>query len=100
MSEDPVYFGRRPAVNMRYFPQLAGGGRQKPPVCELVRSILSGAERTEVWEGAADIRFYAAPDNELDAFQPREVRRGYRYSLAMSIDDLEVLEQLGEARGR
>jgi hypothetical protein len=69
-------------------------------VCELVRSILSDAERTEVWEGRADIRFYPAPDNELDAFRPLEVRRGYRYSLTMAIDDLEVLEELGEVRGR
>ena len=100
VSEDPVYFGKRPAVNLRYFPQLAGGGRAKPPVCELVRSILSGAERTEVWEGEADIRFFPAPDNELDVFQPRDVRRGYRYSLTMAIDDLEVLEELDEVRGR
>lgn len=50
-SADPVYFGKRPAVNMRYFPQLAGAGRAKPPVCELVRSLLSEAQRTEIWEG-------------------------------------------------
>ena len=41
VSDDPVYFGKRPGVNMRYFPQLAGGGKAKPAVCELVRSILS-----------------------------------------------------------
>jgi hypothetical protein len=51
VSDDPVYFGKRPVVNLRYFPQLAGGGKAKPAVCELVRSILSGAQRTEVWQG-------------------------------------------------
>jgi Acetoacetate decarboxylase (ADC) len=98
VSDDPVYFGKRPVVNLRYFPQLAGAGKAKPPVCELVRSILSGTERTEVWEGEADLRFFPAPDNELDPLQPVAVHRGYRYSMKMTIDDLEVLEELGEVR--
>jgi hypothetical protein len=92
VSEDPVYLGKRMVVNLRYFPQLAGGGKAKPPVCELVRSILSNPQRTEVWEGGALLEFFPAPDGELDAFQPVRVRRGYRYSMAMTIDDLEVLE--------
>jgi acetoacetate decarboxylase len=98
VSDDPVYMGKRPVVNLRYFPQLAGGGKAKPPVCELVRSILSGAQRTDVWEGKADIKFFPAPDNELDAFRPVRVRGGYRYSMTMVIDDLEVLEELGGIR--
>lgn len=96
ISTDPVYLGKRTVVNMRYFPQLAGGGKARPPVCELVRSVLQDVQRTDVWEGEADIEFFPAPDNELDAFQPLKVRRGYRYSMAMTIADLEVLEQLGE----
>jgi acetoacetate decarboxylase len=98
VSDDPVYLGRRPVVNMRYFPQLAAGGRERPPVCELVRSILSDTERTEVWEGEAALEFFPAPDNELDPFQPVKVHRGYRYSMKMTIDDLEVLEVLGSVR--
>ncbi|HLA81786.1 MAG TPA: acetoacetate decarboxylase family protein, partial [Thermoleophilia bacterium] len=84
----------RPVVNLRYFPQLAGGGKAQPAVNELVRSILSGAQRTEVWEGAATLDLFPAPDNELDAFRPVAVRRGYRYGMTMTIDDLEVLEVL------
>jgi acetoacetate decarboxylase len=95
VSDDPVYLGKRPVINMRYFPQLAGGGHAQPPVWELVRSILADVRRTEVWEGAADLRFFPAPDQELDALQPVRVRRGYRYSMAFTLDDLEVLEQLG-----
>jgi hypothetical protein len=98
LSDDPLYFGKRPVVNMRFFPQLAGGGMTAPPVCELVRSILSDANRTDIWEGTADLSFFAAPDNELDVFQPLEVRRGYRYSLTMTIDDLEILETLPGVR--
>lgn len=95
VSEDPIYLGKRPVVNMRYFPQLAGGGAARPPVYELVRSIMSGVQRTEVWEGPASLDFFPAPDNELDALQPVAVRRGYRYSMSMTIEDLEVLETLG-----
>ena len=98
VSDDPVYLGMRPVVNMRYFPQLAGGGTARPPVWELVRSIMSGVQRTEVWEGPATLDFFAAPDNELDALRPVEVRGGYRYSMAMTIDDLEMLETV-EAPG-
>jgi acetoacetate decarboxylase len=95
VSDDPVYLGKRPVVNMRYFPQLAGGGRASPPVWELVRSIMSGVQRTAVWEGSATLDFFSAPDNELDALCPIHVRRGYRYSMAMTIEDLEVLETIG-----
>ncbi len=94
VSDDPVYLGKRRVVNRRYFPQLAGGGAAKPPVDELVRSILSGVTQTEVWEGEAYLKFFPAPDNELDAFHPLEVRRGYRYSMVLTIGDLEVLEDL------
>jgi hypothetical protein len=95
ISDDPVYFGKRPVVNLRYFPQLAGAGKAKPSVCELVRSILHGVQRTEIWEGRADLRFFPSPDNELDSFQPVRVRAGYRYTMTMTIDDLEILEVLG-----
>ena len=94
LSDDPVYLGKRPVVNMRYFPQLAGGGLAHPPVWELVRSVMSGVQRTEVWEGSASLDFFAAPDNELDALRPVTVRRGYRYSMTMTIEDLEVLRTL------
>jgi len=92
ISNDAVYLGKRPVVNMRYFPHLAGGGTARPPVWELVRSVMSGVQRTEVWEGPATLAFFPAPDNELDALRPQTVRRGYRYSMAMTIEDLEVLE--------
>jgi acetoacetate decarboxylase len=95
ISDDPLYLGKRPVINMRYFPQLAGGGRAQPPVWELVRSLLADAQRTEVWEGTADLRFFPAPDQELDALQPVRVRRGYRYNMSFTVNDLEVLERLG-----
>jgi hypothetical protein len=91
VSDDPVYLGKRPVVNRRYFPQLAGGGKQPAPVDELVRSVLSDVRQTEVLEGPAALEFFSAPDNELEALQPLMVRRGYRYAMTMTINDLEVL---------
>jgi Acetoacetate decarboxylase (ADC) len=84
-----VFLGRRPVINVRHFPRLSAGQHDKPAVHELVRSRLSGATRTEVWEGAATLSYYPAPDAELDALAPQQVRRGYRYSTAFQIDDLE-----------
>jgi acetoacetate decarboxylase len=98
VSEDPVFIGKRPVINLRYFPQLAGGGSARPAVCELVRSIVSTGERTETWEGKADLKLYPAPDMELDVFQPVKVRAGYRYSTTWTIDDLEVLEVMDDVR--
>jgi hypothetical protein len=94
ISQDPVYLGSRTILNVRHFPQLAGGSSAKPSVHELVRSILSGAQRTDVWEGSATLDFFPAPDQELDVFQPRRIRRGFRYSAAFRVDDLEVVAKL------
>jgi acetoacetate decarboxylase len=72
------------------------GGHQhdQPAVHELVRSRLSGATRTDIWEGAATLSYHPAPDAELDALAPVQVRRGYRYSTTFQIDDLDVLTDL------
>jgi len=94
VSEDPVFLGRRPVVNVRHFPRLTAGQHDTPAVHELVRSLLSGATRTDIWEGAATLAYFPAPDAELDALAPRWVRRGYRYSTAFQVDDLEVLTDL------
>lgn len=94
VSDAPVFLGVRPIVNVRYFPRLTAGRHDDPAVHELVRSILSGGSRTEVWEGQATLDFFEAPDAELAALRPRMVRRGYRYSTAFQVDDLEVLADL------
>jgi hypothetical protein len=94
VSDDPVFLGKRPIVNVRHFPRLTAGRHDDPAVHELVRSILSGATRTDVWEGEATLDFFIAPDAELDALRPRRVRRGYRYSTTFQVDDLEVLDDL------
>jgi acetoacetate decarboxylase len=94
VSEDPQYLGRRPIVNVRHFPQLASAQQRRPAVHELVRSILGDVQRSEVWEGSCQLAFFDAPDQELSALNPVRVGRGYRYTTAFRVDDLEVLESL------
>jgi hypothetical protein len=94
VSPDPVFLGRRPVINVRHFPRLTAGWHGRPAVHELVRSQFSRVARTDVWEGAATLAYFAAPDAELDALAPRLVRRGYRYSTAFQVDDLDVLADL------
>ena len=93
-SDEPVFLGRRPVVNVRHFPRLTAGQRDRPAVHELVRSRLGGAASTEIWEGEATLSYHPAPDQELDALAPTRVRRGYRYSTAFQVDDLDVLQDL------
>lgn len=91
-SDDPVYLGRRPVLDVRHFPRLTAGRHDDPAVHELVRSRFGGVDRTEIWEGAAALALHPAPDQELDALAPTRVRRGYRYSTTFQVDDLEVLQ--------
>lgn len=93
-SGDPLFLGKRPIVNVRHFPQLAAAQQGRPAVHELVRSVLSGVSRSEIWEGAATLRFHDAPDQELYALRPERVGRGYRYTTALTVDDLEIIETL------
>lgn len=97
VSERPVFLGVKPIVNVRHFPRLSAGQHQNPAVHELVRSRLSHVTRTDVWEGDAELSLHAAPADELDAFSPVGVRRGYRYSCAFQVDDLEIVEDLAGA---
>jgi hypothetical protein len=90
VSNDPVYLGKRQVINLRYFPQLAGGGKLRPPVCELVRSLMSGVQRTEVWEGKAALDFFAAP---ADSMYSTCRRAAWLSSAFMTIGD-RVLEAL------
>lgn len=94
VSADPVYLGRRPVINVRHFPRLTAGQQDRPAVHELVRSCLSNVSRTDVWEGPATLAMFDAPGEELAALAPQHLRRGYRYSTAFQVDDLEVLADL------
>jgi hypothetical protein len=96
LSEDPILLGSRPVINVRHFPRLDAESHDRPAVHELVRSILSDAQRSEVWEGEAELDFFDAPDQELHALKPVSVGRGFRYTTAFRVDDLEVVEPVAQ----
>lgn len=47
-----------------------------------------------MWEGEATLALFEAPGEELVALAPHQVRRGYRYSSAFEVNDLQVVQDL------
>lgn len=79
-----------PLVNVRYFPRLAAGRHEDPAVHELVRARSRDRAVSEVWEGAAELELFAAPGEEHTLLTPVSVGRGYRFTFAYTVDDLET----------
>ena len=77
-------------VNVRYFPRLAAGRHDEPAVSELVRARSRDRAISTVWEGAAELSFFDAPGEELTLLDPVGVGRGYRYTFAYTVDDLQT----------
>ena len=61
---------------------------------ELVRSRSFDRSASEIWEGAATLEFFDAPNEELSALAPVRVGKGFRFTLGYSVDDLETLTEL------
>jgi acetoacetate decarboxylase len=83
-----------PIVNVRHFPRLAAGRHDDPQVHELVRSRSRDRSLSEIWEGAAELELFAAPGEEHTLLQPVRVDRGYRFTFAYTVDDLETVKEL------
>jgi acetoacetate decarboxylase len=87
-----------PIVNVRYFPRLAAGSHNDPAVHELVRARSHDRSVSEIWEGRAELELFGAPGEEHTLLAPLRVARGYRFTFAYTVDDLETVRQLGGAR--
>ncbi len=79
------------AVNVRYFPDLAGGG---PLLHDLVQLRSRNVQVSQVWKGDAELALHAHPTLELSLLKPERVGFGYRFSMALTVDDLVVLKDL------
>lgn len=86
--------GATPIINVRYFPRLDVGNHHRPAVYELVRSILEDTALSQVWEGTATLEFHESPHQELQLLRPVKIGKGYIYSMALTIRDLEVVRDL------
>ena len=66
-----------------------------PAVHELVRSRSRDRSVSEIWEGAASLELRDAPGEEHMLLAPVGVGRGYRFTFAYTVDDLETVKELG-----
>ncbi|HEU4656564.1 MAG TPA: acetoacetate decarboxylase family protein, partial [Capillimicrobium sp.] len=83
-----------PIVNVRHFPRLEAGRHDQPAVHELVRARSRDRSVSEVWEGPAELELLAAPGEEHTLLEPVSVERGYRFTFAYTVDDLETVKEL------
>jgi acetoacetate decarboxylase len=83
-----------PIVNVRHFPRLAAGHHDDPQVHELVRARSRDRSVSEIWEGAAELELFDAPGEEHTMLRPLSVERGYRFTFAYTVDDLETVREL------
>jgi hypothetical protein len=49
---------------------------------------------SEVWEGSATLALHGAGHEEIDALAPVRLGRGYRFTFAYTVDDLETVREL------
>lgn len=92
-ADGPVH-NAPPLVNRRHFPRLAQGHHDDPAVHELVRAKSFDRSISTIWEGDATLAFGDAPNEELAALAPVKVGKGYRFTFAYSVDDLETVTDL------
>jgi acetoacetate decarboxylase len=82
------------AMNVRYFPELVAGLHDRPAVHELVRLKSRDVSISPIWKGDASLRFFDHPSMELASLRPLTVGAGYRFSCALTVDDLVVVRDL------
>lgn len=82
------------AVNVRYFPELAAGKHGKPAVHEVVQLKSRDVIVSPIWRGEAAMDIFDHPSIELPELRPTEVIAGYRFSFALTVDDLIPLRDL------
>ena len=61
---------------------------------ELVRAVSRDRSVSEVWEGSATLELFGAAHEEVDALAPVRIGRGYRFTFAYTVDDLETVREL------
>jgi acetoacetate decarboxylase len=83
-----------PIVNVRHFARLAAGHHDDPAVHELVRAKSRDRAVSEIWEGPAELELFEAPGEEHTLLAPVSVERGYRFTFAYTVDDLETVRAL------
>jgi Acetoacetate decarboxylase (ADC) len=89
---DPTTVFNRPTTMRRYFPQLAAGLQEKPPVDELTMSLTDNLAIVDVWTGSAELKVPEVDGEDMHLIAPVRVGRGYRLGMAYSVTDLRILK--------
>jgi Acetoacetate decarboxylase (ADC) len=84
-----------PLVNVRHFPRLAAGRHHEPQIHELVRARSRDRSVSTIWEGAAELTLSPAAGEEHTLLTPLSVARGYRFTFAYTVNDLETVTEYG-----
>lgn len=82
------------AVNTRLFPELVAGKHERPAVHELVQLKSRDVQISPIWKGDAELTIFDHPTLELADLKPVSVGAGYRFSFALTVDDLLPLRDL------
>jgi acetoacetate decarboxylase len=82
------------AVNTRHFPDLVAGHHDRPLVYDLVQLKSRDVQVSTIWKGEAKLELFDNPYLELAELRPVRVIAGYRFSFALTVDDLLVLQDL------
>jgi acetoacetate decarboxylase len=94
VSEQGPTHNDPPLVNVRHFPRLAAGQHDDPGVHELVRARSRDRTISPIWEGAATLELYGAPNEEHTALEPVRTGKGFRFTFAYTVDDLATVKEL------
>jgi len=84
----PAFAG---AALLRYFPELRQDRQDQPAVHELVQLKSRDVAISTIWKGKAALNLYDHPHNELYDLKPVSTGSGYRFSVALTVDDLAHL---------
>ena len=79
---------------LRYFPNLTSGMHHEPLINELVQLKSRDVKISQISKGDAMLEFVVSSDHELNDFAPVKVLDGYRFEVALIVDDLKVLEKI------
>ncbi len=82
------------AVNTRLFPELSAGKHEQPAVHELVQLKSRDVRISPIWTGEAEMQIFDHPYLELPDLKPLAVIAGYRFTFALTVDDLLFLRDL------
>jgi acetoacetate decarboxylase len=83
-----------PLVNRRHFPRLASGRHDDPAVHELVRAKSRDRSISAIEEGPATLELLDAPGEEHAALAPLRIGKGFRFTFAYTVDDLETVAEV------